>query len=323
MNKKVLFSILISIVLVWYLIAQIEIGAIIKTLKDVPPGLVLLGFAFYALSYLFRALRFKVLLQKEISLVTLFNIVSVHNMWTNLLPFRAGELSYLYLLKKRGGVESYVTGVPSLILSRVFDLMAISFLFICSFIRVKNLPGELRTTGLVLIVLVTGALTLVFFLIWKKERFLAEVKTFILRFHLERFLLVQKILGRGKEVIEGFEAAKGRGIGIVSFILSILIWVSINAVNFFLIKAVGIDMTIWQIIFMSTFFILFSFLPINGYAGFGTSEAIWVLLVRNFGVTTEKAISSGFAAHVLSLFIFMVIGSIATAAVAFSKNSDA
>lgn len=318
MNKKALLSIIISIALVWYLLAQIEAGAIIKTLKDVPPGLVFLGFAFYALSYLFRALRFKVLLQKEISLATLFNIVSVHNMWTNLLPFRAGELSYLYLLKKRGGVESYVTGVPSLILSRVFDIMAISFLFLCSFIGIKSLSKELRVMGLVLISFVFCVLAIMMFLIWKKERFLAKIKQYILRLNLDKFIIVQGILGRGKEVIEGFEAAKGKHVTIVSFIFSVLIWVSINAVNFILIMAVGIEMTIWQVVFLSTFFILFSFLPVNGYAGFGTTEALWVLMVGNFGIPTETAISTGFATHILSLVIFVIIGTIGS--VAFIKS---
>ena len=133
MNKKAILSIIITVVLVWFLLSQVEVQEIVTSLKDVPPHLVLIGFFFYALSYLFRALRFRVLLQKAIGLGTLFNIVAVHTMWTNLLPFRTGELSYLYLLKKKGGVGSYLTGVPSLVLARVFDLVAISVLFIILF----------------------------------------------------------------------------------------------------------------------------------------------------------------------------------------------
>ena len=48
MNKKGFFSIIITLVLVWFLLSQIHVGAIVTTLKDLPPHLVMLGFVFYA-----------------------------------------------------------------------------------------------------------------------------------------------------------------------------------------------------------------------------------------------------------------------------------
>lgn len=310
MNKKVLSSIVISIILVWYLLAQIEVGAIIKTLKDVPPGLVLLGFAFYALSYLFRALRFKVLLQKDISLRLLFNIVSVHTMWTNLLPFRTGELSYLYLLKKKGGTESYMTGVPSLILSRVFDLVAILTLFVLSFIGVGTLPRELRAIGYVLIVFVLCLLAVIALLIRKKERFLGRVKYYILRFGIDRIKLVGKMLGKGNEILEGFNMARSRKVIVLTALYSQLTWVLIYLCNFALIKAVGVNLNMWQIFFISTFFVLFSLLPIQGWAGFGTTEAVWILTIVWFGLTKETAIVTGFQLHFIGLLFTMILGGI-------------
>ena len=166
MNKKVLFPIIITAVLVWFLLSQVEVKTIVTTFKDVPLHLVLIGFFFYAFSYLFRAMRFKVLLHNEIGLKTLLNIVAVHTMLTNLLPFRSGELSYFYLLKKKGGIDSYMSGVPSLILARVFDLVAISFLFLVSFSGISTLPSELRVLGVILLSLVSCLILLFCFLIW-------------------------------------------------------------------------------------------------------------------------------------------------------------
>lgn len=308
MNKKALFSIIISIALVWYLLAQIEVGAIIKTLKDVPPGLVLLGFAFYALSYLFRALRFKVLLQKDISLGLLFNIVSVHTMWTNILPFRTGELSYLYLLKKKGGTGSYMTGVPSLILSRVFDIIAITALFLFSFIGVGTLPKELRIMGFVLIVFVLCLLAVVIFLIWKRERFLGRVKYYILRFRLDKIKLVEKLLGKGGEILEGFNTVKSARVIYLTALYSILIWIFIYLFNFALIRAVGVGINIWQAFFVSTFFVLLSLFPIHGWAGFGTTEGIWILTIIWFGLAKETAIVTGFQLHLLALCFVVLLG---------------
>lgn len=308
MNKKVIFSIAISVVLVWFLLSQIEVGAIVKTLKDVPPGLLLFGFAFYILSYLFRALRFQVLLGKDIGILPLFNIVSVHTMWTNILPLRAGELSYLYLLKKQGGTDSLVTGIPSLILSRVFDLAAVLTLFVFSFIGVGTLPGELRRMGYVLIFFVLCLLAITTFLLWKRERFLGRAKYYILRFGLEKIRLVEKMLGKGGEILEGFNKARSWKVIFMTALYSQLTWISIYICNFALIRAVGVNLSLLQIFFISTFFVLFSLLPIQGWAGFGTTEAVWVLTIIWFGVSKETGIITGFQLHILGLAFTMLTG---------------
>lgn len=308
MNKKALFSIIISIALVWYLLAQIEVGAIIKTLKDVPPGLVLLGFAFYALSYLFRALRFKVLLQKDISLGLLFNIVSVHTMWTNILPFRTGELSYLYLLKKKGGTGSYVTGVPSLILSRVFDIIAITTLFLLSLLGAGNLPKELKKMGFILLVFILFLLAIVAFMLWKRERFLGRIKYYILRFRLDKINFVNRMLGKGEEILEGFNMTRSRKVLLLAMVYSQLIWISLYVCNFALIRAVGVDMTIFQTFYILTFIVLFSLIPIQGWAGFGTTEGIWILTIIWFGFARETAIVTGFQLHILALCFVVLLG---------------
>lgn len=308
MNKKAIFSIIISIALVWYLLAQIEVGAIIKTLKDVPPGLVLLGFAFYALSYLFRALRFKALLQKDISLGLLFNIVSVHTMWTNILPFRTGELSYLYLLKKRGGAGSYMTGVPSLILSRVFDLVAISILFLFSYIRVETIPKELEVMGYVVISFILFLLAVFMFLIWKRERFLGRAKYYIIRLKLDRVKFVERLLGKGRDVLEGFKTVKSIKAVYLTAIYSLLVWSSIYVSNFILWKAVGVNLQIWRTLFINTFFVLAGLFPFHGWAGFGTMEGVWTLTIIRFGIPKEVAIVTGFQLHIISLCFATVLG---------------
>ena len=322
MNKKAILSIIITVVLVWFLLSQVEVQEIVTSLKDVPPHLVLIGFFFYALSYLFRALRFRVLLQKAIGLGTLFNIVAVHTMWTNLLPFRTGELSYLYLLKKKGGVGSYLTGVPSLVLARVFDLVAISVLFIISFVGVGTLPEEIRVSGVILLFLVFSLLSFALFLIWKREQFLGRVKYHILKMNLDKLGVVEKILGKSGEILDGFNEVKSwKSLSLVA-VFSFAVWILIYLCNYAIILAVGIELNLLHIFFISTFFVLVSLFPVHGWAGFGTTEAVWVLTIVWFGIVKETAIVTGFQLHILGLLFTIILGITGWISIRFRVGDD-
>lgn len=308
MNKKIIASIAVSIALVFFLLSQVEMGEIIGAFKNIPASLVMAGFVFYALSYLFRALRFKVLLHREIPLGTLFNIVAVHTMWTNILPFRSGELSYFYLLKKKGGAASYVSGVPSLVLARVFDLFAIGALFLVSFATAGELPREMKITGFILIGLLSILLLFLLFLISQRERFLRRLKSLALKLKLKRIKLVGKLLGTGEEILEGFNAVKSKRLMYLTALLSLFIWLFVYLFNLALIRAVGVEITVLHAFFISSFFVLAGLFPIHGFAGFGTTEGIWVITIIWFGVTKEDSIVTGFQLHAMALFFVILLG---------------
>jgi len=66
----------------------------ITTFAGIDALYLIAGFVLYACSYLFRALRFHILLNREVGMKNLFSIVCVHNMANNILPARTGELSF-------------------------------------------------------------------------------------------------------------------------------------------------------------------------------------------------------------------------------------
>jgi len=93
-------AVVVTAALLALLLSHVEMSDLVATLKSIEPGYVLLGLGAYASCYLFRALRFYVLLNREVRVADLFAIVCVHNMVNDILPARSGELSYIYLLKK-------------------------------------------------------------------------------------------------------------------------------------------------------------------------------------------------------------------------------
>ena len=85
-----LSAVIITIAVVAILLSQIQIADVITTLASIDPLYLIAGFVLYVCSYFFRALRFHILLNREIGLRDLFNIVCVHNMANNILPSLLG-----------------------------------------------------------------------------------------------------------------------------------------------------------------------------------------------------------------------------------------
>src|SRR5712691_9946504 len=117
MKKKIL-ALTLTVVLVWALLSQIDIRQMWSFIQEFSVRGLALGFGVYMLSYYFRALRWSQLIHsKEVGMGELFLVTSAHIMFNNLLPARSGELSYIYLLKKRHDLPG-TEGLATLLVSR-------------------------------------------------------------------------------------------------------------------------------------------------------------------------------------------------------------
>lgn len=70
----------------------------------------------------------------------------------------------------------------------------------------------------------------------------------------------------------------------------------------------GFDLSYLSIIIGATFILLTTILPIQGIAGFGTTELIWTLVFVSLGLSKNAAIVSGFSYHILVILFFMILG---------------
>ena len=132
MNKNIKFiiGIIITITTLNLLLKNIQYTEILNIAKQISTKTIILTFSTYTLMNLIRAIRIKRIF-KKISFKKIVNIVLIHNMINNILPFRIGELSYLYMIKKE---ESTKKAIKSLLKLRLLDLTAITIIFITSMI---------------------------------------------------------------------------------------------------------------------------------------------------------------------------------------------
>ncbi len=234
-------------------------------------------------------------------------------LFANVLPMRAGELSYMYLLKKNAntpGTKSFA----SLITGAVADalLILIMMFFVAWHLRseIVNRSTEISISGLlssllqklpesklfmILVILALISIIVAILLKWKNYRLkLLKFWAFIKSKSMEIFNELTNI---------SFDL---RLLGIILF--SVLIIVLRFGTQWVIVRSMNVEINIWQFSFAMLFSVLFSLLPIHGPAGFGTVEAPWVLALAYLGVPSKDAIISGFSLHIIIIIFCVILG---------------
>ena len=112
----------VSVILVTYLVRRIDYPHFLRLAKNVPLWFFFILFALFFLLNICRALRFRMLLDREdLPLTVLFPITLCHNFFVRTLPLMVGEFSYIALLRRHLKIP-VSEGVRSLFEARLFDL---------------------------------------------------------------------------------------------------------------------------------------------------------------------------------------------------------
>lgn len=317
MDKNKIVGIVISIVFIWILLTQISLSEIILVLSKINLNIFALGFCLYLSTYFFRVLRFKILLNNKIGFKKLFSIVCVHNLVNNLLPARTGELSYVYMVKKNG--VSTGEGIATLMIARIFDIIAISSLFFVSALFVGNLPVLLLNAVWMIAGVLAILILFLFSLAYKGEKVVKIADKILEKIKLKKFKIVGFLLKKAEETVKNFETIKSKKVILYSFLLSLFVWYCLYSMNYVLLGGMGLDLVIWIVVLGSTFSVISTLLPIQGIAGFGTYEGTWALAFIALGLTKEVAISSGFGVHIILVVYFLITGSFGLIMMKFKK----
>lgn len=300
-------AVIITIVLIVVLLTQIEIGEIVSLLWNIDPLYLAAGFVFYIISSIFRALRFKILLDNRIDTKDLFAIVCVHNMVNNIMPARLGELSYVYLAKKKHGVSTG-EGIATLLVARVFDFITISLLFFLAASSISDLPHIISQATRIAMIFIIILVLLLVALVHFKERSLRSIRSCVTALRIQKYKPIDYILRKTEETVESFNIIRSSRVILYVFILSILIWLSFYSIIYLLTLALGIEITIMRFIVGATIYVFTTVLPIQSIIGFGTIEAGWAAGFIAVGVPMNIAIGSGFAIHIIGIVFFMITG---------------
>lgn len=120
-----LVGLVISLGLAWYLLRNVDLDAFTRIAQNIPVSSLALALGLYVLLNFWRALRFRVPLNRqEVSVRVLFPITLYHNFLVRTLPFRTGELAYITLLRQYLQ-QPVSSGFSSLLGARLFELLLV------------------------------------------------------------------------------------------------------------------------------------------------------------------------------------------------------
>lgn len=305
-----LVSLGFGIILISWLLLQLEWAETIEIIRNVPLSLLMLGFVCYGFSFYFRARRFRLLLPSDSQIEHLFPIVLIHYTALNIIPARLGELSYIYLLKKVNAVPPGIS-LSSLLMARVFDQIAISVLFFLSSFFAPFPTQRLKMVYMGIGGVLMLAIALLMAILVYKDASVRWLRTLLVRFNLHRYQIVRRMLNEAEQIAVNLTCLRHKTTLLHILGYSFLIWISIFSVNYVLLTAFAVHLSFASILLVSTLIIFLGMLPLQLMGGVGIRETTWMFLLGALGVSQNVAIVSGFGTHIVTtlfLFIFGVYG---------------
>ncbi len=296
------FFILLSILLVYQLLAKIDLEKCWDTLKTCNLYWVMIAALCHLLNHALRTYRWQLLLRKRgysIDFVPLY-FTEMTGFFTNTLGLRAGEGIRCVLIKKKGGVPMGV-GFSTIFIERVVDLVIFFILVIGAFLL---MPSEIQSLQVRIVASLKGAMNSLNY-------------RYLLLFVLLVCLIGHYFYSRAGEEIRGFLKDFKDGAKKVpgsDFSLFWLLSCSIMALYFLLeyislwsLKATtGLPFSATVLLFVALN--MSHAIPLPG-SGAGLYHQLVVLVLYNgFGLPKEVAFAYATITHGIQLFNGLVVG---------------
>ncbi|MFQ6043391.1 MAG: lysylphosphatidylglycerol synthase domain-containing protein, partial [Candidatus Poribacteria bacterium] len=259
-----------------------------------------------------------------------FPIIALHTFWTNLLPMRAGDVSYIYLLKSREKVAG-TKSVASLMVASVLDiLLQLTLIVGIAWYFKPRLASKISYASFLLIpfIGILGLLSIVSISLALPKRCVIMTERIALTFQrLKTPVLLpplnsafripnSEFLFGGISWIADKLARVVRELTDISFNMklfsisaySVIILCMRFGMQCYLVKAMGFNLSILEILFALAFTAFCNMFPVQSVASIGTIELPWAWALISLGVSKDAAIASGLSLHIIIILYCVILG---------------
>jgi len=306
-SRRVLIALTISLIILVLLFQFADPGKILTVLTQITWQAILLGFVLSIASYFLRALRFYILLQKRVSFSELLSVVAVQNLLVNTTPSRVGDVSFLYILKKKNHIGA-IQSASALVIARIFDFTVIMLCLFFSLLFTPNTPEAIAKALPAIVAMVVGLNIFLLILVYHGRKAQSAFEKILGSLNLVEKFPFPFLLEKTQKLCESFEQIKSRKIFFTTLVISALSWFTIYSTSIVLIRGLGFDFPAPLIVVGATAAMFSAFLPIQGLGGFGTIEAAWVVVLLPFGYSPETIILASLNSHIIYLFYYTLMG---------------
>ncbi len=293
-RSSLAFVLLLTIVFLAVILWQLDYRLVILFIRKSSPLILILSFVLYTLTYWLRALRWRILLGIPLSLFSLFHIVCLHTLSNNLFPFRSGELTLPYFLKRFHKIQ-LPASLSSLLLARVSDMISLGLLFLAGLVAL-GYPGGKNLLFLIPLIMI-----------------LLVVSPWIMSHILSLAVCLPFLKKKSVEIGNLSEEIRGqwRGVRMLQTnLMSLAIW-SLKFLAFFLLlkemaKSTTFPLNYWKVVLGTS--ALTTVLPIHSIGGIGTYEAGWIGAFIIMGMSRKIAVTMAFLFHMVLLLFSVLLG---------------
>ena len=304
MNKKVIFGILISAVLVYLSVRGINFQDIVPDLKKIRFSYVAFFIIIAILIQWLRSYRWGVILQplKKIDQLSLFSVTSVGFLAIAAIPARIGELARPYLIAKKSTIKMS-SALGTIIVERVLDSFSVLTISVIV-LFLNDLPSWMIKSSVLLFLLTLLIFCCIVGLIWRRETALRIINRILSKLPGKFANKIDELIHR---FIDGFQIIVNIKLLIYLFFLSAAIWLLDVLAIYVLLAAFGFTLPV-----MASFIVMI--ILIVGIAvptapGFiGSWHFSCILALGLFGVAKPEALSFAVVYHFLSMMIVVILG---------------
>jgi len=225
----------------------------------------------------------------------LISLLSYSNMMLSIIPFRAGEFSYIHGFKKYFDID-YGKGTSKLFLVRFADYITVYFIFlISSFYVASNISNE-----------IVKLISIIFFV----SLIIFGLCLFIIKkisSNKINNLFVGNILNNINHGIDEITKTNNKDVLILLF-LSFLYWFARLIMGFLILITLNLHLDFLTYSFFSLILLLIGLIPVKSFGDFGIFEGGWAIFLVNLGFNYEEVLPIIFQYHLILFFIPITYG---------------
>jgi len=303
MNRKHIITVLgflISIVMLYFSLKDLDARAILDTLKKTDYRLLFFPLLFISFSIILSAFKWQKISGDNIRFTDTFISLIIGLFVNNVLPARIGEVARGYVLSTRKGI-SFTYAISTVFVDRVFDLtglLLITFLFFPK----HTLPVSISQA----IYTLTGLLTLciILVIVFSRERFANSIAA---KLNKIRKPFLAKFAKRIVEIQGNLKRIQSPLNILLYIVIAFLQWLSMGTALYFIMLTLGIHMKFIYAPFVCALLNMGLTIPSSpGYIG--VYQFLLVYLLSIFGIPKYEGFTVSILFHASWYIPYNLVG---------------
>ena len=303
---RTLLVVLLTVGLLWWFIRSLDFAEVWRAIRSANAGLIVAAILVTLVTYLFRAWRWQALLAPlgHARFRQSFRMTVIGFAANFMLPGRVGEVLRPYLLARSEGFNA-AAAFATIIVERILDLASVLSLFAWFLLfGGVDVGRDLKITGAVSAAVAMAGLAALAIGAGHPER-LGNLTARITRRLPAR--TAEALTGFVRNLALGLAVTRRPGPLVLSFLLSVALWMSISVSIWLTALAFGLTFTFTGSFLVVTFLMVGVSLPTP--AGLGGFQAMFLWAVTGFfGASTDVAGACAIVLHAVTTLPVCLLG---------------